>query len=121
MKELAKQLYNYEPTSLNKLVMPYVMDEDGEEYLDIDHVDVQEWIAARLDYLADIRHHGLENYEATFQIYDEDRYWKAELDFEESRLIKHVTCYGDTLGEALAKCLVHIAVKVQHNSIGEYE
>jgi hypothetical protein len=48
-KGVANGLYNICPIDLNKLVMPFVMDEDGEEYLDLDHQDVLIWIEDYLD------------------------------------------------------------------------
>jgi hypothetical protein len=48
-KDVANGLYNVCPIELNKLVMPFVMDEDGEEYLDLDHIDVMMWMEEYLD------------------------------------------------------------------------
>jgi hypothetical protein len=101
-KETANDLYNLFPILLNKVVMPYVKDEDGEEYLDLDHIDVINWMYEYLEFAEGLYEKKNQEFDYNVEaVIQKDRVvWSAGYRFGNSNVAS--TLYAETSGQALA-------------------
>jgi len=111
VNELASKLYLLSPIELNKCQMPYITDENGVEYLDIQNIAAKFWMDDKLCKLVSISYKGLEDFRISYEDsdnLDSEHYHRVILIFEKGRSIEKATCYAGSFAEAYAKALICI-------------
>jgi len=99
-KTTADSLYNLYPIELNKLVMPYAKDEDGQEYLDLDHSEVVSWMEELL------KNRKIFPCVGGWEVFCSEGKWFVSAEINGIRSANHINSSCESFGQALASLIL---------------